>query len=186
MDPQLIMLSVVDALERLDVPYIVVGSFSSNAYGIPRSTYDADFVVESFNLDVGALARLLAPNLILDRQLQFETITGTTRYIASHASADFVVELFLLSDDEHHLERFKRRCRVRFHDREIWLPTPEDVIIQKLKWYLRAKRSKDIDDARDVLAVQMGKLDLGYLRSWCDRHGTRSLLDTLFASLAGI
>ena len=33
--------AVIDALQALDVPYILVGSLASNLYGIPRSTKDA-------------------------------------------------------------------------------------------------------------------------------------------------
>jgi hypothetical protein len=36
---------VVDALERLGMEYFLAGSFSSNYYGIPRTTRDADFVI---------------------------------------------------------------------------------------------------------------------------------------------
>jgi len=35
-----------DLLNREEIPYLVVGSFSSNFHGIPRSTKDADLVLE--------------------------------------------------------------------------------------------------------------------------------------------
>src|SRR4051812_40484668 len=38
--------AVLDALEALQVDYLLVGAFSANAYGIASSTKDADFVVE--------------------------------------------------------------------------------------------------------------------------------------------
>jgi hypothetical protein len=37
----------VEAFQRLQIPFMVVGSFSSNIYGFPRSTKDADFVVQT-------------------------------------------------------------------------------------------------------------------------------------------
>lgn len=49
-------LRVVDALERRQVSYMFVGSFSSNAWGIPRSTKDADFVIELGDMAIGDLA----------------------------------------------------------------------------------------------------------------------------------
>jgi hypothetical protein len=36
--------------------------------------------------------------------------------------------------------------------RDAWLPTPEDVIIQKLRWSKGAKRSKDFADVVAVIA----------------------------------
>ena len=43
---------LIDALENEDVPYMLVGALSSNLYGVPRATNDADLVVEfaAFNL----------------------------------------------------------------------------------------------------------------------------------------
>ena len=39
-------LAVIDALEACSIPYMLVGSYSSNVYGVERSTQDADFVVD--------------------------------------------------------------------------------------------------------------------------------------------
>ena len=46
MTPEEATLAVFDAFASLGIPFMVVGSLSSNVYGIPRSTKDADFVVE--------------------------------------------------------------------------------------------------------------------------------------------
>ena len=180
------MFRVVDALERAGVPYMLVGSYSSNAYGIPRSTRDADFVIELGNVSPNTIAALLQPEIVIDAQLRFETITGTHRYIATHISSDFTVELFLLTDDPHHVERFKRRHRVEVADRALWLPTAEDVVIQKLRWFARGGRAKDRDDARDVLAVQKGRLNLDYVRGWCAQHETVPLLEQLLSEVQSL
>ena len=64
--------------------------------------------------------------------------------------------------------------------RTTWLPTPEDVVVQKL----RRGRNKDLDDARDVLAVQGPEtLDMAYIEHWCALHGTAPRLSD---ALAGI
>ena len=41
-----VALRVVDALNSGKIPFMLVGGFSSNYYGVPRSTKDADFVVQ--------------------------------------------------------------------------------------------------------------------------------------------
>jgi hypothetical protein len=178
--------NVIEALEECGVPYILVGSYSTNAYGIPRSTQDADFVIELGETSITELARRLAPSIRIDPQMSFEAVTMTRRYIAEVVGTPFKIEFFLLNDDPHSQERFRRRQLVSALDRQVWLPTPEDVIVTKLHWALLANRSKDRDDARDVIAVQGDRIDWDYVHRWCDEHGTRALLDEIRASIPPI
>ena len=94
----------------------------------------------------------------------------------------FKVELFELFNDPFVLSQFQRKKKMFSTQiqRETWLPTPEDVVVQKLRW----GRNKDLDDARDVLAVQGTEtLDKAYIEQWCGLHGT---LPRLKEALDGI
>ena len=169
------MVRVADALTASGIAYLLAGSFSSNFYGIPRSTKDADFVVE-LRGGVGAdLMARLGTDFEADAQLSFETNTGTYRQLLRHTSSPFKVELFMLSNDPHDRARFQRRVAVDAYGRQIWLPTAEDVIIMKVRW----ARGRDQDDVRAVIGVQGEKLDWPYIESWCERHGTRALLEKI-------
>jgi hypothetical protein len=172
---------VVDALNRAGIPYMAVGSFSSNIYGYPRSTKDADFVIELGGRSISGLAAELGQDFALEEQMSFETVTGTMRYRLVHRTSTFVVELFLLSSDPHDQARFARRVTGDIGGRKTFFPTAEDVVVTKLRWSRHGRRQKDIDDVRNVLAVQAGKLDLDYVRRWTDQHGTRSLLEQLLS-----
>ncbi|HVT89035.1 MAG TPA: hypothetical protein VHD56_09305 [Tepidisphaeraceae bacterium] len=172
---------VIDALDRLAIPYMVVGSFSSNIYGEPRSTKDADFVLQLGDTPIAKLANEIGADFVLDPQMTFETITATTRYRLRHQQTAFLIEFFLLSTDPHDQLRFSRRKVGVIGSRNICIPTVEDVMITKLRWSLHGKRQKDVDDVRNVMEVQFGKLDLSYIRHWCDQHGTRELFEKLLA-----
>ena len=67
-------MAVVDALEALHIPYMLVGSFSSNYYGIGRSTKDVDFVIQLGPESLSSLASHLGPAFRLDPQMTFETV----------------------------------------------------------------------------------------------------------------
>ena len=97
----------------------------------------------------------------------------------------FKIEIFPLSDDAHDLSRFERRRKVsdELIAREVFVPSAEDVIVTKLRWAVRAKRSKDADDNRDVIAVQGDALDWKYIHHWTHEHETRELLDEIRASI---
>jgi hypothetical protein len=169
------MVRVADALTASGVAYLLAGSFSSNYYGIPRSTKDADFVVELRGGVGGDFMARLGADFEADPQLSFETNTGTYRQLLQHTSSPFKVELFLLSNDPHDQARFQRRVAVNAYGRQIWLPRAEDVVIMKVRW----ARSRDQDDVRAVIGVQGEQLDWPYIESWCERHGTRALLEEI-------
>jgi hypothetical protein len=177
-----ITVRVADALEACAIPYLLSGSFASNYYGIPRSTKDADFVLQMQIAAGTEFAKQLGTDFHLEPQLSFETNTGTFRQILHHKKKTFKVELFLLSPDPHDQSRFQRRRVLPLLQRRLWLPSPEDVIVTKLRW----ARGKDKDDARDVMAVQQDKLDWAYIAEWCQHHGTSTLLEELRRSIPSI
>ena len=170
-----ITLIVIDALNAEQIPYVLVGSFSSNYYGIPRSTQDADLVIELAGRSVTGLKQHLPASFQLDPQLEFETVTWTKRNVITIDGTEFKVELFRLSDDAHDQERFRRRVQIRAFNRDIRLPTAEDVIVTKLRWL----RSKDVNDLESVIGVQGNQLDWDYIHHWCEQHGTRQALDDI-------
>ena len=179
---------MVEALDKVGIEYLLAGSFSSNFYGIPRSTKDADFVaVLSGKLPL--LEQELKGQFTFDPQTSFETVTGTFRDKLQVVGLPFEIELFHLSQDAHDQSRFQRRKKVfdELMGREIFVPTAEDVIIMKLRWAKIAKREKDTSDVRDVIAVQGDEvLDWNYIHHWCGLHGTRELLDAIRASIPPI
>jgi hypothetical protein len=92
-----LVLQFVDALHAAGVQYMLVGSYSSNFYGRPRSTKNADFVAEINEGQLKTIGAALGADFLADRQLTFETVTMTTRYVVHHASTAFKIELFQLS-----------------------------------------------------------------------------------------
>ena len=175
---------VVAGLEAEGIPYMVVGALSSGVFGIPRSTKDVDIVLQLTTREsLNRLEVRLRGVVDFDPQVTFETLTGSLRHIlTSKTRPPFIVELFELGTDPFVLERFSRR-RTEWSgqlNRQIFLPTAEDVVVQKLRW----GRPKDIEDARDVLAVQSPvNLDMEYINRWCGAHGTMERLNTLLKEI---
>jgi hypothetical protein len=175
---------VLGALESEGVPFMLVGAYSSGAYSVPRATKDVDIVLSAHTgPGFDRVIKKLDPLFTLDPQISFETITGSRRHIlTSRQNKGIQVELFLLGDDAFMQERFRRRMKqlVPPLGREVWLPTPEDVVVQKMRW----ARSKDLDDVRDVLAVQtIAALDMNYIEHWCALHGSLNKLREVIESI---
>ncbi|MEO8351923.1 MAG: hypothetical protein ABI680_09335 [Chthoniobacteraceae bacterium] len=176
---------VIAAFDSLGIDYMLAGSYSSNYYGIPRATRDADFVA-ILNGRTRQLAAALGEGFLVDPQPSFEVVTGTTREMISVPSLSFDVEVFELSGDAHDQTRFERRRPVfdEIVGGKIFLPTAEDVIITKIRWAKLARREKDTDDVRNIIAVQGDDaFDWDYIHQWCALHETRRLLDEIRASI---
>ena len=179
------LLELVEAFERFGIPYMIVGSYSSNFYGIPRSTKDADLVVHLPSAEWAKLPGLLPDGIEMEDQMSFEMVTSTRRELLRVRDSLFQIELFRLSDDLHDRSRFERRQKIEvFPDVEVYLPTAEDVIVQKLRWSLGAKRPKDFADVVAVMQVQGKVLDWPYIEKWCAAHGTLEILTLAKADAA--
>ena len=170
---------VFEACDAVGIPYVLVGSFASNVYGIARSTKDADFVLQTAPGQFSKLMTALGPNFSRDPQIQFESVTGTKKILVEETESGFEIEFFELSDEPHDRERFARRRRFMVVGREGWILTPEDVLVTKLNWLHRAGRTKDRMDVENVTLVQGDAIDWAYVEHWCDVHGSRALLDEI-------
>jgi len=170
---------VIAILNSENVPYMIVGSLATNFYCVPRSTQDGDFVVETpLGKLAGAISRA-SGQLRFDPQMGFESVTATKKIVLHTVEHDFEIELFELSNDEHDQARFARRINVELLGQSAWIATIEDMIVTKLRWARDAGREKDILDLRNLIAVQQDALDWPYVESWCERHGTRDVLERL-------
>jgi hypothetical protein len=174
-----ISLKVVDALNKHEIPYMLVGSLATNFYSIARSTKDADIVIQASLIDTARILASECRELRIDPQFGFEGVTSTARILLRTGRPQFIVELFALSDDLHDQERFRRRVQADWEGRPTWIATLEDALVTKLRWAGTAGREKDYVDARNVIATSGERVDWPYVERWCDVHGSRPLLDRL-------
>lgn len=177
---------LIGILDRENLSYMVVGSFSSNYHGIPRSTKDADIVLEFDSAAWSGLEKSLPEGLTLDAQGSFEMVTATRKELIRIAGSAFEIELFHLSSDPFDQARFGRREKVPLSPgTTAWVATAEDVVIQKLRWAKGGFRSKDFEDVVNVL-IRKGKgLDFAHIEHWCGVHGTDGLLEKARAVAGG-
>lgn len=174
---------VIEALLAAGIPFMVVGSFSSNLWGVPRSTKDLDLVLDLRDRSLDDLKHRLPATFHLDLQMQFEGVTGTIKNLITIDGTAFTVELFRLTDDPHDQARFHRRIEHEVKGRKAWFPRAEDVIVTKIRWASGGGRQKDVEDVIDVIQSQEGTLDWDYIHHWTAEHGTRNLLDEILKDI---
>jgi hypothetical protein len=171
------LFQVLDVLEALEIPYMVVGSFASTFWGRPRTTHDADLVVLIPPSRIRELARLLATRFYAPEFVIEEAVRKRDQFNAIHLGSAFKVDFWLLKDAPHDQERFRRRLLGLLFEREAWISSPEDVILSKLQWYQMASGSdRQLQDALEVYEVQEPYLEQDYLDRWAHALGLADLL----------
>lgn len=177
-----VTLLVISALERLDIPYMVAGSLAAAAYGLTRSTQDADLVAQLRRGDGVRMAGELGKDFYTDSEVAEEAILRCSSFSAIYLPQVFKVDIFVLSNRAYDQEAFRRRVVKPFgmeEARGALLESPEDVVLAKLKWY-RLGGEVSEQQWRDVLGVlklQAGSLDEGYLRQWAAHESVLDLLE---------
>lgn len=171
-DPVRVALIVAEALDGCRVRYLVGGSPASAVSGEPRSTLDKD---------VEPLAAALGDRFHVDADALRRAIRERSSTNVIHYATSTKVDLFMAGGSPLDKEQMDRRERVRVStDPDGWLYvyTPEDILLQKLRWYRLGNEVSDWQwrDILGIILVQGDRLDRTYLHRGAETLGVSDLL----------
>lgn len=178
-----LLIKVIRILNTRPVPYMLTGSIVSSIQGEPRSTHDIDIVI---SIDI-ADARFIAEAF---PEEEFYCDSESIRDAILHKSMFNIIDLtegdkidfWLLTDEEFDRSRFSRKHKMPLLGEDIWLSSPEDTILAKLRWSkLSGGSRKHFIDALKVYEIQYPRLDLNYLADWVKRLGVSDLFSEMKA-----
>ena len=178
-DPLEVALSVTRALEALGVPHTIGGSIASSFAGEPRSTVDIDIVAALDEARVDGLVSALSPEFYVDGDALRRAIRTRTSANLIHQGTMLKVDLFVAGGTPLDAQQIARRQAVNAGDgRVLHVHPPEDILLQKLRWFQQGGGVSD-RQWRDVVAivrVQGARLDRDYLRRNAPLIGVADLL----------
>jgi hypothetical protein len=174
-------------LDRLEIPYVVGGSFASSAWGESRQTNDLDIAVHISAQQGQDLASALAEDFMISGPEILQTLEDRNPYRsfqALHFEEMFKVDVFVPHDTPFVRSEFARARRIELlPNLFVRCSTPEDIVLRKLMWFELGNRVSDRqwNDIVQVLEVQRITLDDGYLAKWAEELGVADLLTEALA-----
>jgi len=185
-----IVASVASILDGLGIPYVIGGSLASAAHGTPRTTADADLVIDLRADQIDQLARELGAGFYVSREAMRDAIRDRDTFNAISLAAPFKIDFFVLGGSPFDQEEFRRRVPLEMGDDQPYslvVKTAEDTILRKLQWFRKGGEVSDQQwkDVLGVLAVSGYRLDNPYLDRWAADLGVADLLAKARLQVAG-
>lgn len=151
----------------LEILYYVIGGVASTTYGEPRLTINLDVVINLSGADLYPLVAALEADGFYVSGVD-DAVSGCmkTLQITDQTTIERA-DLVIAGNETWEAVKFSRRQLIN----QFYLASPEDVILNKLRWGQHSQSEKQWRDVLGVLKVQGTKLDFVYLQEWAERLG---------------
>ena len=148
------------ALDKVGIPYMVIGGQAVLLYGEPRLTRDIDITLgttlEKLDVVLG-----LVENIGLKSLEDPETFTRKTMVLPCQDPSTSIRIDFIFSFSAYEQQALERVRSVKMGNAKITFASAEDLIIHKVI----AGRPRDLEDIKSVL-IKNPEVDFKYIRRW--------------------
>lgn len=181
---------VLAALEAAGIDYLIGGAVATWAWGEPRATLDLDLVANIPLEAVGKLSKELKKrDMLVPAEIILDNILETRADLPIsiiHMYSGYRADLYPLREgDELRASAFERRQKIDLGAPlgEVYLHSPEDLIIYKLWYYSLNQQTKHIRDITSIVMTLGEELDFSYIEYWVNKKGLTSLWRELLAKI---
>jgi hypothetical protein len=161
-----VAIHVGEIFDRLGIRYTIGGSIAASMAGEPRSTIDIDIVAALTHADVAPLIAGLGTDFYVAEEAVHRAIDhlGTVNLIEQ--STSIKVDVFIAGGTALDDQQLARRRMVEIRPGQvIYVHPPEDILLQKLRWFRKGGERSDRQwrDIIGIIRTQGARLDRQYL-----------------------
>lgn len=178
-----VLLFTADVLSKLGLNYMLIGAYAVSFYGRPRSTHDIDLNIDIDYRDISKIYAAFKDLFYVSKEMIEDAIKNQQMFDLIHNETQVKVDFWIIKDTEFDRERFRRRIKANIHEQPVFISTAEDTILTKLDWYKQSDIQKHLEDAIGIFQVQVGKLDLGYLKKWAKHFSFLDVVENILKEI---
>ena len=150
-----------------NIEYAIIGGVAVIAFGIPRTTMDADYIINMEIEGMKRLAEFLAENGFYSAPLEIEmAVHERSHFTAIEKSSLIRLDIKGVYESSDRRTLHNRRV-IEYKGSKMYFASPEDTIAHKLLY----GSEQDVKDAEGIYARQLPNLDTGYLEGISEEMG---------------
>lgn len=166
---------VSNRLDEAAVAYMVSGSVAMSYYAEPRMTRDIDIVVELGAAGAERMAALFSDQFYCDVDVIRDAVRRRTMFNLIHTQLVVKVDFIVRQDSPYRRTEFERRRRAQLAGFQIWIVSPEDLVLSKLVWAKPSHSELQLADVRNLVTT-IPTLDWPYIERWAAELDVLELL----------
>ena len=154
-----LFLHLLQTLEELAIPYVIVGGFAATLYGSSRVTYDIDIVVDLNDEQIAALcAAYPLPRYYADPEQMRDSSRRGIMFNLIDTDRGEKADLVPISGRAMKQRTLQRRIRQTIalsatHRLDVWCARPDDVILGKLQAWQQGRSARHESDIYAMMVV---------------------------------
>jgi predicted nucleotidyltransferase len=156
---------------------VLMGGMAVSVYARPRATYDIDGIISIKKEQINGFLNIVKEaGFRYDKKKPVKFIQSLPFITLCYDNV--YVDLFIANNEfqENVLTRAKK---IRFNKMTLNIISLEDLVLIKLQ----TGRERDLEDVRDMISENKGKMDLRYLKKWAQLLNVHIFLEDELKSL---
>ncbi len=124
-----------------------------------------ELVVEMQDYDVSGFVKMLDDKFYYFQEGIYEEIRRKGMFNIIDYETGFKVDFIIKKNELYEQIKFQNRRKTSYDNVDLWIISPEDLIISKLQWIQVLESDKQKNDIINLLDNE--QLDLTYINNWC-------------------
>lgn len=168
MDQLELLRRVVTGLEKLQIAYAIVGSYTSSVWGEPRFTQDIDVLLDLRLEQTTRFCQLFpSEEFYLSEPAVCEAVARRSQFNVIHPMSGNKVDFMLTRATGWNQQLLARtRSESLLPDLRVRFASPEDVMLGKMHYFREGSSDKHLRDCAAILRIQGDAIDFGYVEHW--------------------